>query len=137
MGDAVNLGSRLEGLTKEYGIKIMISKSTKDTLTPGMFFTRDLDHIRVKGKHEPVQVFEVIRPDKLPESKLIEFCEMFSAARVAYRGKNWTEAKKLLDSCLTLVPDDKASELYLKRVAAFQSEDPGDSWDGVFTYTHK
>lgn len=137
MGDAVNLGSRLEGLTKEYGIKIMISRSTKDCLTPGDFFTRDLDHIRVKGKHEPVQVFEVIRPDKLPESKLIEFCEMFSSARVAYRGKNWSEAKKLLDECLTLVPDDKASELYLKRIAAFQNADPGDAWDGVFTYTHK
>lgn len=137
MGDSVNLGSRLEGLTKEYGIKIMISRSTQEKLTPGAYFTRDLDHIRVKGKHEPVQVFEVIRPDKLPEAKLTEFCEMFSAARSAYRAKKWMESKKLFESCLGLLPEDKACELYLRRVLAFQNEDPGDDWDGVFTYTHK
>jgi adenylate cyclase len=138
MGDAVNLGSRLEGLTKEYGIKIMLSEYTQAKLSKGRFFTRDLDDIRVKGKNEPVRVFELMRPDAFPQTaKIHEFCECFGAGRLAYGGQNWEEATRCFTQCMQMRPDDKAAAMYLERIAAYQRESPGDDWDGVFTFTHK
>ncbi|WP_141734410.1 adenylate/guanylate cyclase domain-containing protein [Oligoflexus tunisiensis] len=138
MGDAVNLGSRLEGLTKEYGVQILISEFTQKQLTPGRFFTRDLDHIRVKGKLEPVHVFELVRPENfrsLPD--LQNFIETFHAARQAYREKRWEDAIRLFNACLLQRPGDKASALYVERCTQYCEQPPVDNWDGVYTFKHK
>lgn len=138
MGDSVNLGSRLEGLTKEYGIKIMISEFTYRRLTPGKFFTRDLDDIRVKGKNEPVNVFDLMRPDFLPDQNQIrEFIRHFEAGRKAYKEQNWNVAHQEFLICLQMKPEDKASAMYVERVASYKDESPGQQWDGVYTFTHK
>lgn len=138
MGDAVNLGSRLEGLTKDYGIHIMISEYTQKLLTPGRFITRDIDHIRVKGKLEPVHVFELMRPDTfrtLPE--LIKFTETFHAGRQAYKEKRWDDAIKAFNACLLQRPSDRASALYVERCTDYRQNQPAADWDGVYTFTHK
>lgn len=138
MGDSVNLGSRLEGLTKEYGIKLMISEFTYARLSPGKFFTRDLDDIRVKGKNEPVKVYHLMRPDFFPDQNQIrEFIKNFEAGRAAYKTQSWELAKVEFEKCLAMKPDDKATELYLERIHHYIEESPGQAWDGVYTFKHK
>ena len=138
MGDAVNLGSRLEGLTKEYGVKILISENTAKSLTPGKFFIRDLDDIRVKGKTEPVKVFELMRPDFLyQEAHILEFIEIFESARSEYASRSFEKAKILFSQCLQLKQDDLSTIMYLKRVDAYLGNPPEENWDGVYNYAHK
>jgi adenylate cyclase len=138
MGDAVNLGSRLEGLTKEYGIKIMMSEFTHRKLPQGLFFTRDLDDIRVKGKNEPVKVFHLMRPDFLPSHDQIQtFITHFEEGRRHYTKQNWQESLAAFSRCLDMKPDDKASAMYIERIEHYKDEAPGQSWDGVYTFKHK
>ncbi|MEY4632180.1 MAG: hypothetical protein RIQ81_2300 [Pseudomonadota bacterium] len=140
MGDNVNLGSRLEGLTKEYGIKIMLSDRTYAKISRKDFHLRDLDTIRVKGKLEPVRVYELMRPDALGqgrESLLREFTGSFNEARKAYLGRDWARAQKLFMECMTIRPDDKATNLYLERIVELKDMNLDDSWDGVKVFKHK
>lgn len=138
MGDAVNLGSRLEGATKDYGIKIMISQSTQEKLTNKSLFTRDLDDIRVKGKMEPVKVFELMRPDMLRnESAMQSLIGEFHAGRAAYRAQDWERARKHFLACLILRPEDGPSAMYLERIKDRELEPYVEAWDGVYTRKHK
>jgi adenylate cyclase len=138
MGDAVNLGSRLEGLTKDYGIQILISEFTQKQLTPGRFFTRDLDHIRVKGKLEPVHVFELIRPETFRSLQdLQNFVTSFHEGRQAYTEQRWEDAVRAFNSCLLMRPHDRASALYMERCTEYRLHPPAANWDGVYTFKHK
>ncbi|MDA9951140.1 adenylate/guanylate cyclase domain-containing protein [Oligoflexaceae bacterium] len=138
MGDSVNLGARLEGLTKEYGITIMISESTQKFLKPNDFFYRELDDITVKGKKESVRVYDLMRPDLLSqEQHLRDLIGNFGLAREAYRSRKWTEAEKLFLECLALKADDGPSLKYLERIAFFKETPPSHNWDGVYRFNHK
>jgi adenylate cyclase len=138
MGDSVNLGSRLEGLTKEYGIKVMMSEYTHAKLTPGRYFTRDLDDIRVKGKTKPVRVFDLMRPDSLRGGgDLRGFTQLFNEGRELYRARQFERAKAVFFEGLKIKPEDKSCHMYLGRIENFMQEPPGDDWDGVYTFTHK
>ena len=138
MGDAVNLGARLEGLTKEYGIKIMISEFTRKQLSAEKFFVRDLDDIRVKGKLEPVRVFELMRPDMLSNDVALKtLIGEFEAGRSAYRLQSWAVAKKHFVNALTFRPDDGPANLYLARIAEKENIPTVPNWDGVHTFIHK
>lgn len=138
MGDAVNLGSRLEGATKDYGIKIMISESTHKKLTNKSLFTRDLDDIRVKGKMEPVKVFELMRPDMLRnEAAMQNIIGEFHAGREAYRAQDWAKARKHFLACLILRPEDGPAAMYLERIKDREQEPFVEAWDGVYTRKHK
>jgi adenylate cyclase len=138
MGDAVNLGARLEGATKDYGIKIMISEFTRAKITRKDIFTRDLDDIRVKGKMEPVKVFELMRPDILRNAdSILNLIGLFDLGRQAYRQQNWQEAKKNFGECLALRPDDGPSIMYLERIADREKEAIIPNWDGVYIRKHK
>jgi adenylate cyclase len=138
MGDSVNLGARLEGLTKEYGIKIMISEFTVARLIQKHHLLRDLDDIRVKGKNEPIKVFHLIRPDLLPQERLIHtLIETFQAARALYRQQRWEEALTLFQECLHIHPKDGPSLLYCERIQDYRQRPFIEAWDGVYTFKHK
>lgn len=138
MGDNVNLGSRLEGLTKEYGIKIMISEFTRKKLTRKDLFVRDLDDIRVKGKLEPVKVFELMRPDILRnERDMQSLIGEFEQGRAAYRIKDWAVAKRHFMACLMLRPDDGPATMYLERIEECLSDPHLLDENGVYTFKHK
>ena len=140
MGDAVNLGARLEGLTKEYGIKILISEFTHKQLSRPELksLTRDLDDIRVKGKLEPVKVFELMRPDALKQPAMIQaLIGEFEQGRQKYRAQEWDQAKAHFMKCMIIRPDDGPTQLYLERIVEREKEPKIDNWDGVFTFTHK
>ena len=139
LGDSVNLGARLEGLTKEYGIKIMISEFTQAKLTQGRFFTRDLDDIRVKGKNEPVKVFELVRPDILrgDANMINNLIGEFGRGREAYFKQDWETAQKHFGECFKIRPDDGPTNLYMKRIDEYRQDPPEANWDGVYTFKHK
>jgi adenylate cyclase len=138
MGDAVNLGSRLEGLTKDYGIQIMISEYTYRMLSSGRFFTRDIDDIRVKGKHEPVHVFELMRPDSMRSTQeLSSFIQSFNAGRKAYKAKDWQSALQHFEKCRSMSAKDLPSGIYIERCSNFLASPPAADWDGIYTFTHK
>ena len=138
MGDAVNLGARLEGLTKEYGIKTLISEFTVAGFTKSHHLYRDLDDIRVKGKNEPVKVFHLMRPDMLSsESDIRELIEVFTEGRRLYREQDWPKAQKTFEQCLKLCPEDGPATTYLNRISHYREQPKIENWDGVFTFTHK
>ena len=136
IGDAVNLASRLEGINKQYGTEIIISEYTRRQL-PDDVIARELDDVRVKGKHEPVRIYELIgRPGDVDADALAAI-QQFEAGLVSYRHRQWQAAIEAFTGVLRLRPTDAPSRLYLERCQAYQQTPPPDDWDGVYTMTHK
>ena len=136
MGDTVNLAARLEGLNKEYGTQILISESTRSEIHNGELVLREIDFIRVKGKLQPVTIYEVLGPRAKANdgSKLVE---LFSAAREAYKRRNWRAAQSAWAAILQRWPDDGPSRVFLARCDEYITEEPPADWDGVYTMKHK
>lgn len=138
MGDSVNLGSRLEGLTKEYGVKIIASEYTCKHLQGGNFKIRDLDDIRVKGKQECLKIFEVMLPSNFTsEGQLDELIGLFEEGRKAYREQEWGKAKGLFSKCLLIHPNEQPAKIYLSRLESYQHKQFIQDWDGVYTFNYK
>ncbi len=137
MGDSVNLASRLEGANKVYGTNIMISEET-NKLVKEEFITRELDLIRVKGRQQPVKVFELIawRKDLLPEN-LKAMLPVFHTGLRYYQQQEWKKAVECFRYCLEVVPDDGPSRVFLKRIKYFLHNPPAPDWDGVYTMQSK
>jgi adenylate cyclase len=135
LGDAVNLGSRLEGLTKGYGVEIIVSESTRDAVSD--FVYRELDVVRVKGKDEPIAIYEPLAP--LTEVSDEEFKELaiHEQAMKAYYQQHWEPAQNYFRQAQALAPGRKLYQVYQDRIAEFKNNPPGADWDGVFTYTTK
>jgi adenylate cyclase len=135
MGDSVNLASRLEGLNKEYGTHIIISESTRDSLSDDHILVRELDLIRVKGKLQPVSIFEILSAQTLGESK--ELVELFGRGRAAYKRRDWRAAKMGFEGVLHRWPNDNPARIFLARCEEYLAEEPADDWDGVYVMKHK
>jgi len=129
LGDSVNLGSRLEGTNKEYDTKIIIAESTwlaaKDVMV-----CRRLGAVRVKGKHQPVSIFE-LRAEGQPSGDEAVAIETFDAALAAWKSRRFDEAQALFEKVLTLWPNDYPARKYLEELETFKTEPPGPDWDGV------
>lgn len=135
MGDAVNLGSRLEGLTKIYGVGILVSEDTK-TLLPDMAF-RELDRVRVKGKDIPISIYEPLGPaEKITSSKQDEL-QLFRKAIGHYSAQEWDMAEAYLSSLQQAAPLDAVYTLYQQRIARFRANPPAAGWDGTFVFLRK
>ncbi len=142
LGDAVNLSSRLEGLNKDYGTHILVSETTYRGAQNAGFAFRELDVIRVKGKLEPVTLYELI--GRAGESsvygspqELRARLEAFESARALYRERRWEEGQRAFQAILERWPDDGPARLYWKRCQEYLFDEPSSNWDGVFTMTHK
>jgi adenylate cyclase len=142
LGDTVNLSSRLEGLNKEYGTHILVNESTYATVQNAGFLFRELDIIRVKGKLQPVTIYELV--GKLSEleqesnyNDLKQRLQDFAAARQLYRKRDWEQAQHAFQEILDRTPDDGPSRMYWKRCQEYLFDEPPIGWDGVFTMTHK
>jgi adenylate cyclase len=135
MGDAVNLGSRLEGINKEYGTRIIISEFTyidvKDAFT-----TREVDWVRVKGKNQPVKIFELICEGVASNEKQ-QLLNLYNEGYRLYRERNFNDAHNLFKQALVVDPKDPVTELYIERCEEYQHEAPPQDWDGVFTMKTK
>jgi len=134
MGDAVNLGSRLEGITKQYAVGILATQSTVDA-DPLHAFMK-IDVVRVKGKETPVAIYEPLGPkDGLADSLRQDVAE-FEAAFAAYQKQDWDAAEAALRALNARAPRT-LYDIYLERIAHFRTEPPPQDWDGVFVYTTK
>jgi len=135
MGDAVNLGSRLEGITKQYGVGIIVSEGTREKLGKG-FVLRELDRVRVKGKAEPVGIYEPLGIEGQVDSVTLEQLSLWNDALQAYRAQDWDKADRLLLD-LTRNRPHYLYDLYAKRINHCRQEPPGAGWDGVTTFETK
>ena len=135
LGDAVNLGSRLEGLTKEYGVNIIVSESTRAEIPEFLF--RELDLVRVKGKNEPVAIFEPVGHRNDVEKSITKELSAYRKALSNFRAQSWDKAELDFFNLNRSHPDRYLYQVYLERVTVYRNEPPGDDWDGVFTHTSK
>jgi adenylate cyclase len=136
VGDAVNLGSRLEGTNKIYGTHIIISESTY-ALVKDQFLCRELDLVRVKGKTQPISLYELVsRAPGSPEE--VAFIQLFHEAARHYRAQEWDSAEALFSKAAGMRPNDRPTLLYLERIGALRACPPdAAAWDGCFTMTSK
>ncbi len=136
MGDEVNLGSRLEGANKRYGTRIMVSEQTY-TMVRDEFIFRPLDIIKVKGKDNAIEVFELVaHKDRLSETgeKLLS---QYNKAISLYRNREFKIAYDEFKKALEIHPDDEPSKLYAQRSDILSNYPPPENWDGVFTMKTK
>jgi class 3 adenylate cyclase/uncharacterized membrane protein SpoIIM required for sporulation len=131
IGDAVNLGSRLESLNKQYGTHIIASEYTREQVIDDFEF-RELDYVKVKGKNKPIRIFELMG---YKGSVNMNLKDKFEKALELYRCKNFVQARSRF---LDLARDgDIPSDIYVKRCEAFSKYPPSDDWDGVYVMTKK
>ena len=137
MGDAVNLASRLESLTKFYGVPILISETTR-RLAPG-FAAIEVDVIAVKGKTEAVRTHGLLgQPDVAESEEFQRLAATHDNMLRAYRARDWRRAKTLAEACQAVRPDlGRLYAVYLERIAEFEHAPPGADWDGVYIAKEK
>lgn len=136
IGDAVNLGARLEGVNKFYKTNIILSEFTyrevKDKIV-----ARELDKIQVKGKNRPVQIYELLGIEKISDSEHELLVEVYTEALRAYRNGEWYEALKGLRKILHFFPTDGPSNLYIRRCLDLMENPPKENWEPVYTFSTK
>src|SRR6185369_8942187 len=139
LGDAVNLTSRLEGMNKEYGTSILVSESCYKAAKSAEFVFRELDLIRVKGKLQPVTIYELVgREGEIAHDPgTRELLERFAQARSLYCNRSWEQAQHAFETLLAKWPEDGPSRTYWKRCQEYLFEEPPHAWDGVFVMTSK
>ncbi|MES2963534.1 MAG: adenylate/guanylate cyclase domain-containing protein [Bdellovibrionota bacterium] len=135
MGDSVNLGSRLEGINKKYGTRIIISEFTyahvKDT-----FYCREVDWVRVKGKQQPVKIYELIAEGDPPAEKA-EMLKCFREGYGLYRERRFIEAVDAFKRSHAADPTDELSMKYIELCEEYVAEPPPTDWDGVSNIKEK
>jgi adenylate cyclase len=135
IGDSVNLGSRLEGLSKAYGLDIVVSESTRD-LAPE-FTWQELDRVRVKGKALAVAIFYPFAPaEQLSPEMLLEL-KTWGQCLKAYREQNWDQADLLLVNLMRMNPQKYLYQLYADRVATMRQLPFDPAWDGATNFETK
>lgn len=132
MGDNVNLASRLEGINKQYGTSILISESTYLAVKDKMV-CRELDLIRVKGKTEPVRIYELCAKQGEEPSEHNAKRQAFDEALRLYRGKKFAEAKEKFEQW----QDDGPSKVFAARCEEFIKNPPAEDWNGVWNFEVK
>jgi len=135
LGDEVNLASRVEGLTKYYGVNIILTENTRHHQKNFIF--RQLDNVRVKGKKQAITIYEVICPQINLTSQLEEELEQHDKALNEYLNQQWQSAKELFHSLHIQHPKTKIYKLYIDRITEFEHTPPPANWDGVYTHAEK
>lgn len=140
IGDPVNLAARVESLSKRYKAKIIITHFTKDELTEN-FLIRTLDLVKVKGKEEKIEIFEVLDLDlnsEHTEDKFNELLNMYNNAMTLYRNSHFNKALEIFEEIKDL--DDlslfEICDMYIER-CKYLLEHPDENFDGVFVYNEK
>jgi adenylate cyclase len=142
LGDAVNLSSRLEGSNKDYGTHIIVNETTYEGAKDDGFVFRELDLIRVKGKLQPVTIYQLMgrQADLAADGRAEEVrlqVEQFANALELFRKRKWDAAQRAFQEFLDRWPGDGPSRVYWKRCQEYLFDEPSANWDGVFVMTHK
>lgn len=136
VGDGMNLASRIEGMNKVYGTRILISEATR-VRAGDEFIARELDVVRVVGRRAPVKVFELIARRNRSDEPVDRCPERYVDALSAYRIRDWDRAAQLLDALLDMNPHDAPARVLAARVESYRAAPPPADWDGVFALESK
>lgn len=137
LGDAVNLGSRLESITKFYGVPILVSESTYAAVRED-FVWREIDYMQVKGKKEPIHVYEPLCVSDEADETLLRHVEQYRLARENYLARRWQEAHSQLSELAADAPRfRKLCDVYLERIHQYRLEPPPEDWHGIWQHTSK
>ncbi len=139
IGDAVNLASRLEGLTKVYGVPILMGNKLAENIPE--FAVIEVDAVRVVGRDAPERIHALLgRPEDTADEGFVKLRDAFAAMLTAYRAQDWDAAEAALGKAKTAGDPfgvAKLTALYETRIARFRETPPGDGWDGVYEATEK
>ncbi len=135
IGDTVNLAARLEGTNKEYGTKTLITEAVYDKVKDAIL-CREIDLMTVKGKTQPVRIYEVLQDSKTAAEKLVNLKDVFESSLELYRKQKWEAAEKGF-AALAKGLKDETSKVFLQRIKDFRQDPPPRGWDGVFHRTTK
>jgi class 3 adenylate cyclase len=131
MGDVANLASRLEGVNKAYGTQILVSGRTAFDAEPHIV-SRKIDNVRVVGRAEPVQLFEVLGEAGEVDAEVSRRCLQYAKALELYFNRRWAEARTAFEQ----VGDSPAAAM-ATRCAVLSQNEPANSWDGVWSLDQK
>jgi adenylate cyclase len=137
IGDGVNLASRLEGANKYYGTSLLISEFTFQNLK-GKYIYREVDRLRVKGKAQPVSMYEILDyHDENSFKNLKDVIEIYHEGIALYRETKWNECIARFEKALSLNPNDNLTRICIERCEYFLKNPPEKDWDGVWIMTEK
>jgi len=135
IGDAVNLAARLEGLTKFYGVELLVSEFTRQGLDD--ILCRKIDLVRVKGKHKAVAIYEPVCFVTDADDRLRSELAYYDQALAAYYQQQWDKAEEAFTALASRYPVNKLYPIYYERIAGLRNGDLPAEWDGVFVHTTK
>jgi len=135
MGDAVNLGSRLEGITKQYGVGILVGETARKAIKDIVF--REVDRVQVKGKEEPVAIYEPIGLEGEVDKATQEEIKLWNQALRHYRAQEWDQAEVALLNLSRLAPGRALYGKYMERITHLRREPPEPGWKGVWKFETK
>ena len=135
MGDAVNIASRLEGITKQYGADIIIGDGTRKLISG--FVLREVDRVRVKGKEEPVTIYEPLGLEGQVEQAKQDEIKIWNQALRLYRQQDWDRAEVQLLNLRKMAPDSELYGLFIERITHYRAHPPSADWDGAWTFESK
>ena len=137
IGDAVNLASRLEALTRTYGVDILVGARAAE-LIRDEFDLRSVALVQVKGKSEPVEIFTLIGATKEPrDPEFLQRLETYEMGFRKFREREFTQAKILFSQFLEFYPDDVLAKMYLERALEYEGEPPDEAWNAVEVFKKK
>jgi len=135
LGDAVNLASRLEALTRVYGVDIIVGENTRHAVAEFEF--RELDRVKVKGKDNPVAIYEPLGLLETIDESVQMDLKRFHLGLEHYRARLWDAAEQEFYTLSQANPQTKLYQIYLDRIIQFRKQPPPLDWDGSYTYTYK
>ena len=137
IGDAVNLASRLEGLTRTYGVDILVGASAAELVRDEMYL-RSVARVQVKGKTKPVDVFTFIcARGEETDPEFLQWLETYEEALEKFRAREFTDAKILFSRFLEFYPDDLLAKMYLQRALEYEQAPPDEAWEAVEVFQKK
>jgi adenylate cyclase len=137
IGDSVNLASRLEGLTRIYGVDILVGASAAE-LARDEVHLRSVARVQVKGKTKPVDIFTFIgaRNEEV-DPEFLKWLETYEEGLEKFRARDFTQAKILFSRFLEFYPDDLLAKMYLDRALEYEQAPPDEAWDAVEVFEKK
>jgi len=137
IGDSVNLASRLEGLTRIYGVDILVG-ATAAELVRDEFYLRSVARVQVKGKTKPVDVFTFVGArNEDVEPEFLKWLESYEEGLERFRARDFTEAKISFSRFLEFYPDDLLAKMYLDRALEYEQQPPDEAWEAIEVFKKK
>jgi adenylate cyclase len=137
IGDAVNLASRLEGLTRTYGVDILVGASAAELVRDEVYL-RSVARVQVKGKTKPVDVFTFIATrGEETDREFLKWLETYEEALEKFRARDFIDAKILFSRFLEFYPDDLLAKMYLQRALEYEQVPPDEAWEAVEVFQKK